>query len=193
MEKISCNVIKDILPLYVDDVVCEETRKLVENHLCQCNACREELNCMAEDINISVPDICEQEELKALAKSVSNIEQRGILKYFSCAAFFDLLLNIGMPIFVMWVRSLYIAVNTIDKYIGMGKYMSLEMMENSWDFIAILGYCIFFGCWDVIYIVQALKKKSTNVSEAIVIMSYTLKIVAILAFILLSLWNFLNS
>ena len=32
MEKINCNVIQDILPLYIDDVVSDDTKELVEEH-----------------------------------------------------------------------------------------------------------------------------------------------------------------
>ena len=40
MEKINCNVIQDILPLYIDDVVSDDTKELVEEHLKECPACR---------------------------------------------------------------------------------------------------------------------------------------------------------
>ena len=43
--EISCNVIKDILPLYAEDMACEETKALVEAHLCSCEGCR---NVLAE-------------------------------------------------------------------------------------------------------------------------------------------------
>ena len=33
MKKISCNIIKDILPLYLDGVVSDDTRQMVEEHL----------------------------------------------------------------------------------------------------------------------------------------------------------------
>ena len=33
MEKINCNVIQDILPLYIEDAVSEDTKELVEEHL----------------------------------------------------------------------------------------------------------------------------------------------------------------
>ena len=38
--KITCNIIEDLLPLYVDDMVSEDSRKLVEEHLKECPACR---------------------------------------------------------------------------------------------------------------------------------------------------------
>lgn len=42
MKEISCNVIGDILPLYVDGVVCDDTKIIVEEHLRRCPACRKE-------------------------------------------------------------------------------------------------------------------------------------------------------
>ena len=42
MKKINCNIIRDILPLYLDDVVCDETKLMVEEHLQSCASCREE-------------------------------------------------------------------------------------------------------------------------------------------------------
>ena len=31
--KITCNIIEDLLPLYIDDMVSEDSRQLVEEHL----------------------------------------------------------------------------------------------------------------------------------------------------------------
>ena len=42
MKKINCNIIRDILPLYLDDVVCDDTKELVEDHLNVCDSCRME-------------------------------------------------------------------------------------------------------------------------------------------------------
>lgn len=47
--KISCNVIKDILPLYVEDLASEDTRKVVDEHIDQCHNCKKEL----EDMQVS--------------------------------------------------------------------------------------------------------------------------------------------
>ncbi|WP_455718565.1 anti-sigma factor family protein [Anaerosporobacter sp.] len=38
--KISCDVIKDVLPLYVEDLASADTRTLVEEHLSSCNNCK---------------------------------------------------------------------------------------------------------------------------------------------------------
>lgn len=38
--KITCNIIEDLLPLYVDDMVSEDSRKLIEEHLKGCPTCQ---------------------------------------------------------------------------------------------------------------------------------------------------------
>lgn len=43
---ISCDIIKDLLPLYKDDVCRFESRKLVEEHLMVCGDCKAELEAM---------------------------------------------------------------------------------------------------------------------------------------------------
>lgn len=61
--KINCNIIRDILPLYVDGVVSEDTSALVEEHLTECEACRQEAERMKA--HLSLPDSGEVEEAEA--------------------------------------------------------------------------------------------------------------------------------
>lgn len=51
-----CNLIKDILPLYVEDMVSADTREFVSNHLEHCAECRAELERMRSPAKF-VPDI----------------------------------------------------------------------------------------------------------------------------------------
>jgi len=39
--KIHCNIAKDLMPLYIDDVLSEESKEAVEEHLTGCEDCRE--------------------------------------------------------------------------------------------------------------------------------------------------------
>ena len=43
MSRYSCNVIRDLLPLYVDDCLSEESRQIVASHLEECWDCRQSL------------------------------------------------------------------------------------------------------------------------------------------------------
>jgi len=46
MSKFSCDTVRDMLPLYVDHIVSDDTRVLVEEHLMFCDACRKEYETM---------------------------------------------------------------------------------------------------------------------------------------------------
>ena len=50
-----CNLIRDILPLYVEDMVSTDTREFVSEHLEHCEACRAELEHMRKPADI-IPD-----------------------------------------------------------------------------------------------------------------------------------------
>ncbi len=68
MSKMNCNVIRDILPLYVDSLVCEETKKLVEEHLKKCEQCNAEYRRMANIM--PMPVACDAKQMKKLKKGI---------------------------------------------------------------------------------------------------------------------------
>ena len=53
MKNKSCDVILDLLPLYVDGVCSEESSKFVEEHISKCESCKKLLEIMKSDFNIS--------------------------------------------------------------------------------------------------------------------------------------------
>lgn len=64
--RMECDVIRDLLPLYVDDVVSDATRQLVEEHLAECESCRGEEAEMREHIQIPVNADVRMDETKSL-------------------------------------------------------------------------------------------------------------------------------
>ena len=50
MNKISCDVIRDLLPLYKDDVCSEKSKDLIEGHLPECEDCREYLDALNSEL-----------------------------------------------------------------------------------------------------------------------------------------------
>lgn len=52
MKEINCNIIKDILPLYVDGVVSDDTKEMVKEHLDSCEECKKEVELMKQEICI---------------------------------------------------------------------------------------------------------------------------------------------
>ena len=57
MKDISCDVIRDLLPLYVDDVCSETSKRLVVEHVKNCENCRKILESLRVDISSAQPDI----------------------------------------------------------------------------------------------------------------------------------------
>ena len=76
--KLSCNVIRDLLPLYRDGVCADETRALVEEHLADCAACRAELEALDAPLGQTAE---EQREVCAL-DGVAKTWRRGKLRAF---------------------------------------------------------------------------------------------------------------
>ena len=52
MEKLNCNVVYDLLPLYLDGLCSEESKRMVEEHIESCVECRKALENMKRDITI---------------------------------------------------------------------------------------------------------------------------------------------
>jgi len=52
--KISCNVIRDLLPLYAEDMASDDTRAMVDEHLCKCEECTIVFNTMKKDTPVPV-------------------------------------------------------------------------------------------------------------------------------------------
>lgn len=76
--KLSCNVIRDLLPLYRDGVCADETRALVEEHLEDCASCRAELAALDAPLTQTAE---EQREVRAL-DNVAKTWRRGKLRAF---------------------------------------------------------------------------------------------------------------
>ena len=49
--KISCEIIRDLLPLYHDGVCSNESKQMIEEHLSNCEKCRTELKEMDDMLN----------------------------------------------------------------------------------------------------------------------------------------------
>ena len=63
MEKIGCSIAKDLLPLYIEGILSEETAQVVEMHLQTCESCKKDFEIMRQDFVFpSAPKIQEENE-----------------------------------------------------------------------------------------------------------------------------------
>lgn len=90
MEMISCDVARDLLPLYCDDVCSQDSRSLVEQHLEECEECSALLEKMKTECHISSEqEECHEEMVRDMAwawrKSVKKSFLKGIfVSLFTC-------------------------------------------------------------------------------------------------------------
>lgn len=54
MKDIKCTIIQDVLPLYIDEVVSQDTKEMVDEHLQYCDKYQKEYESMKHDLNIPV-------------------------------------------------------------------------------------------------------------------------------------------
>lgn len=71
--KTSCNIIRDLLPLYHDDVCSEDSRQLIDEHLLTCDDCRSEL--MKLNMDISAPEQLSRTNIDE-ARPIRNIAMK---------------------------------------------------------------------------------------------------------------------
>ncbi len=95
--KISCEIIKDLLPLYHDGVCSEDSKKAVEEHLLQCENCQAELSSMSTFV---VPqkeqNIAEAHEIRQLSKRW----KKGMVKSALKGVMFTILTIAAMLLFI---------------------------------------------------------------------------------------------
>lgn len=54
MKEIKCTIIQNVLPLYIDEVVSQDTKKMVEGHLQHCDKCQKAYESMKSELYIPV-------------------------------------------------------------------------------------------------------------------------------------------
>ena len=99
--KISCEVIKDLLPLYYDSVCSKKSKEAVEAHLTECEVCKAELLEMRESMQFNVigRNLSEAEELQKLSKKWRKGRMRSFLKGAVIAAIVIVLAIVLVSIF----------------------------------------------------------------------------------------------
>ena len=99
--KITCNIIEDLLPLYIDDMVSEDSRQLVEKHLKECDACRKMLDEMKKENQLrTVSENAERNsdhrtEIAPLKKIRRRIRRKRIISIILAAVLVLLASGIG--------------------------------------------------------------------------------------------------
>lgn len=77
--KISCKVIEDLLPIYHDGVCSEESRAMVEEHLSECECCRNMLAEMDAELALTKPAADEMRPLAKITAKWTRMRRKSLL------------------------------------------------------------------------------------------------------------------
>jgi len=132
MKERNCNIISDLLPLYVDGVLSEDSRKLVIEHVNGCEKCRESLQKMEADI----PKM-EDRDMKPFKKIRRKLLVQSVL-------IFILLCVIAAGVFtaqMTWVPVPYVGEELINEmevvFMEDGLYIRREELSARGDIVLV--------------------------------------------------------
>lgn len=104
--KISCDVIKDILPLYAENLASPATRELVDDHLCSCDGCTKLLSQL-----LKKPEFLPDTNTDALKQVKKAIQKRRLLTVLLC---FFLTATVALGLFSFLTRPIYLSAEEAD-------------------------------------------------------------------------------
>lgn len=79
MKKVSCDIIRDILPLYVDGVVSEATKEMVEEHLSSCASCKKEAEILKQELILPSTKNVQLAEAKVFKKLKAKFRKKNTI------------------------------------------------------------------------------------------------------------------
>ncbi len=120
--KTDCCIVRDILPLYAENMVSEETAELIKEHLSQCDECRKE----ADYIMVDSFKFIEEKKLEETEKDAVPLKK--FAKKFN-----------------MQMQSMSYALIILFVFLGLSITAGSDMMYNSliMPAVGIFGYCAF--------------------------------------------------
>lgn len=93
MEKMNCDIIRDLIPSYVDGICSEATKKCVEEHLKDCDKCRQTVSLCQN--NVLSEEKLERQGLDGLKKINKTLKLQSLACYLSLV----LIAFLGIQIF----------------------------------------------------------------------------------------------
>jgi len=80
--KVTCEIVRDLLPLYIDDLCSNDSKSTIEEHITICDSCRSELQTMQLSITTSSREqnLNEAAVVKMLSKEWKKSKWKSLLK-----------------------------------------------------------------------------------------------------------------
>ena len=122
MDKVHCNIIQDLLPLYADNVVSPESEEMVENHLSHCAECQGVLDEIKRSVHI--PNLSDTTVLRKIKRKQQS---KALVSALLIVLLFYAL--IGSPL-VAYIRDASIEYGADDCIVSMSE-VGLPIIQMS--------------------------------------------------------------
>gem|GEM_PF-468467 len=77
---VSCEIVKDLLPLFHDNVCSAESRAMVEEHMKGCRSCSEVLNAISEELAHPINAVDEAKPIRAMQAVFQKAKKKSVIK-----------------------------------------------------------------------------------------------------------------
>lgn len=142
--KYKCDMIRDLMPLCIDDAAAQVSKDIVIDHISECKNCEKYYNELINDISMETADAEEGKGYVVIAKKIRKrkIIRRAVISFIIFVAF-ELLLNyaVGYRITAESAASLSGKLNASSKVIGnydWGKWQFyIYDSANSYDVVTV--------------------------------------------------------
>ena len=143
-----CEIIRDLMPLYLDDVCSAETKKVVEEHLTECEECRKYMKQMQIELEVEKPAPADSlEEKKLLQEGAERMKELGKRSIVDKMIIVDTLLN-----FLLIITAVVLCKRQIDiEGADAGYYIGAMVFS--------FGFIIAFFVCDCITLTQKWKRR----------------------------------
>lgn len=150
----NCNIIRDLLPSYLDDICTPDTRKAVDEHLSECSSCRDLAARMRETAFTS--ELMEAAEIDYMKKAKRHFIKKGSIGSILPAVFVLLGLFTSIHSYNSSAAAIHLyylvlpCLLAATKALCPSKAGQPHQLKNSWKLLTGLG--ILLTCWGVFMI-----------------------------------------
>ena len=125
MSKINCSLIKDLLPLYIDDLCSKETTEIVGNHLEICEGCNKEYETLKIEPKVKPQQDNSQELIKKANKKFGKDKKWAVIKTVS--------IILAVIILVSIVTLLKLPLYMANKLFVNEPYLYMKCNYENWE------------------------------------------------------------
>lgn len=122
--EISCNVIRDLLPLYAENMVSEDSKALVDGHLSGCDSCMKELVALKKEEKIPA-----EVETHSLTRVKALIRRKRIVCLLTVALF---MVTAVLGVTLMMDAKIYLDAEDVVTYTDQLENGDIYVQFNNW-------------------------------------------------------------